>query len=338
MKQGQVLLLTAVLAGVLVMGYFAGIFGGLESTVKLPNWSIKTEEIDAIEIRVANQDTLKLLKGAEGWHITHPQHSPADSVAIARLLGQLVALKPEHVVANTPDRYKTYGVEAAARTIVLTMGKNTRTLILGNTTAEGASFFMRMGNDPNVLQVRGNVSTNTALEEWRSTTVLRLPIATIERISVVKPDEKYEVANTNGQWQLILNGIGTTADTLSTVKWLRRFGAVKAEAFVHGVQPAALKAEGTHILRIKTTAGLTRELVFKETANEILGTIDGNKDVFRLSPTQLPLLAPEIGQLSRGTTPPSSPSTISPAPTNNATSPQTPKKSRRGEEGEEGLL
>ncbi|MBL7978543.1 MAG: DUF4340 domain-containing protein [Bacteroidetes Order II. Incertae sedis bacterium] len=337
MKQGQVLLLTSILAAMLVMGYFAGIFGGQESTVKLPNWGIKPEEIDAIEIRVTGQDTLKLLKGAAGWHITSPQQSPADSLAIVRLLDQIVALKPESIVANSPDRYAAYGVASSARTIVLTLGKNTRTLILGNTTVDGASFFLRIGNDPQVIQARGNLSTNANVSDWRSTTVLRLPISTIQRISVSIPDEKYEVVNSNGRWQLIRNGIGTTADTLSTVKWLRRLGALKADAFVTEVQANALKTEGTHLLRIQTTTGQTRELVLKESASgDVLGTLDGIKDVFRLSPTQLPLIAPESGQLSRETTTTSG-TTTSP-PMHGPTQTQPLKKSRRGEEGEEGLL
>ncbi|HRK73326.1 MAG TPA: DUF4340 domain-containing protein, partial [Rhodothermales bacterium] len=179
-------------------------------------------------------------------------------------------------------------------------------------------------------------STNANVSDWRSTTVLRLPISTIQRVSVSIPNEKYEVANNNGNWQLIRNGIGTTADTLSTVKWLRRLGALKADAFVAEVQGSALKAEGTHVLRIQTTTGQTRELVLKESASgDVLGALDGIKDVFRLSPTQLPLIAPESGQLSRETTP--SETTASP-PKHGSTQTQPPKKSRRGEEGEEGLL
>lgn len=338
MKQSQVLLLSFVLGALLVVGYFAGLFGGKEATFILPKWTLQAKEVNAIEIQAPKQPLLKLMKGVNGWYILAPQEAPADSNAVNRLLNQLSALQPETIVANQKDRFGKFGVDSTARVIRVTSGKEIRTLYIGTTAPNQTSFYLRMDQDPRVLQVAGLVGTSVDLNDWRAQFVLRLPVSSIERVQATTPEGTYEVAASPQGWQVIRDGKTTKADSVSVLRWLNRFIDLRADGYLKEVKAASMATSITHRLQFHTTGGGTRIIRFKKRDSDVWGVVDGTTDVFQISLPQLVLNVPNADELVK-----TSPVLAAPKPqAAPQVPPQTlskpnPVKRKRGEEGEAGL-
>lgn len=327
MKTSSVLLLSLLLAALLVVGYFAGIFTEEKSSLPLPEWRVLPADVRAIEISASQTPTLKLMKDANGWQIAAPQTLTANQDVVTRFLNQLSSLKLETVVSENPAQYRQYGVDSTARAVMVTTDL-VQKLYVGITTPDQSAFYIRLANDPRIFRAKGVLNTSADLKDWRSQTILQLPAGDVMSIQVTLPSTTYTV-DLEKAWQVTANDKTVSADSASVQRWLNRFQLWQADSYLPDLKATTVTTGSTHKLVFTRKSGAPITVTLRQRTDDVIGLVNTSPDVFGFSLPQLSLHTPDPDQLTRMNLP-------TPAAEIKPTPPPSGKK-RRGEEGESGL-
>ncbi len=239
----------------------------------------------------------KKIRGA--WHITSPIEDLADSLTLDRFTRNLDDLRLESVITTNVNKYEEYGVSQAGKHVNITWGRNKKTFYIGKSGPGFQSFYIRMAKDQRVFLSRGRLNLPANIDTWRDKTVLDLPVASLNQISVTTPAAKYDIFKTGDVWEITEDGERIDVDSTRMTTWLSLFSPLKATAFSTDSTPMSVKSQATHQVHFSVPGQITRTIWLMEEENQLSATVSGKNAVFHLSSNQLANFVPTPEQLTR---------------------------------------
>ncbi|MFN8535645.1 MAG: DUF4340 domain-containing protein [Dehalococcoidia bacterium] len=105
------------------------------------------DQLSGIEIRTAEGRAVLSLPAGGSWQLTEPAAGEADQVRLLSLVGRLLPLTANRVIADT-SQLGQYGLQNPNSTLVLNKYDGSRTeLRIGDQTALADGYYVRVGND-----------------------------------------------------------------------------------------------------------------------------------------------------------------------------------------------
>ena len=102
------------------------------------------------------EETLSFTKTDTTWRMTEPEDAAADPSSVAFLLNIITNDTIQDTITTTPDQLGTYGLDAPAATIQLTVDEETYWLSLGDEDFSGTSLYAMTHQEealPNTIDV-----------------------------------------------------------------------------------------------------------------------------------------------------------------------------------------
>ncbi len=120
-----------------------------ESAEKQKNLALNIVETEVDGIRFIDRELsldVHLKKDGDGWQMTQPRETRADAATIANLLTTLREFKFEKVVSESRDKWQSFGLAEAVRTIEIQGGGKTQTIHVGSKAPIGYSVYFRIND------------------------------------------------------------------------------------------------------------------------------------------------------------------------------------------------
>lgn len=203
------------------------------------------------EVRFVKRDTV--------WTVSSGSvTAEADQSAVRMLLGSLVDLTTQRLVARGQDRWDEYAVSDSLATRIRVSGgsKQALDLYIGRFSIQqniqDAESYVRLGEDDEVYAVNGllSLSFDRGFNSWRNRTVLKLDTEALERIDFTYPaDSGFVLVRQDDRWTLD----GTPTDSAAVARYLNRLRNVVSQTFADDVATLALSPILT--LTLHTGAG-----------------------------------------------------------------------------------
>ncbi len=290
MKSGRIGLLVGVLALLLVIAWLAGVFDSNYSTLDLPEWDLKFEDVRSLEARVEN-DTISVVRSGGQWVMTNPINTVADSIHVRRLIDNLVELEFGSLVTANPSRYEKYGVDSSATELVVGRDGEDLQIVVGDQTRDFLGSFVRLGDDPRVFSTSRMLRLTPEVDQWRDKIVVDVPTAAVTRATVaLATGGTYTLDGSSGVWRLRENGGDeVAADSAGVVRWLRRFAPLRGDGFAEDT----LEAKSVAVVTFETSGGSTTALEFMETDTYLVIRRPADSALLRVSSARKTSLLPD---------------------------------------------
>jgi hypothetical protein len=158
------------------------------------------------EITVASPaETLRLVKGSEGWRLVAPQSVKADEGEVEGLVNSLESLETEEVVSETPGDLAQYGL-AQPRTTVTVMREGSTDALrlqLGEKTPDGSSVYAKLPTSARVFTVPAWSVQNLEKKPFdlRDRSLVRFKRDEVKTLEVTSASGSYALArDAGGEW------------------------------------------------------------------------------------------------------------------------------------------
>jgi hypothetical protein len=245
----------AVLAG----GLFAFIFfhqryahhGPTGPTKILPN--LKVDSVTTVQVRPEGQLEIRAVRSNGLWKLNEPLAYPAQASSIENLLFFLNRMTPDTYISrrelrSRPDAEEEYGFGAPQSTVIVKQGDYRLQLFVGARTAPGNEVFLQVVGDDGVYVVDAellNLLPRNA-NEWRDTTLLDLPVASLDRVSVTNGSKSFEFQRNGPKapWRMSVPGFQARANSAKIEELLGSLRDVRVRQFISDEPKADLDSLG----------------------------------------------------------------------------------------------
>jgi hypothetical protein len=168
--------------------------------------SIPGDQLQEIEIRKRDAETIRLLRFDSKWQIAGPKPLRADPEAISNLLSSLSSLSSDRTVEEKATSLDQYGLTRPA--IELSVGdKNNRTvkIIIGDQTPAGTAIYAAIAGDPRVFAIssykRNNFDKST--NDLRDRRMMVFDADKLSRVELQSKKQRIEFARDKDHWQIV---------------------------------------------------------------------------------------------------------------------------------------
>lgn len=98
-------------------------------------------QVNGVRVDLASQD-LVFRKDGDAWRMVEPLNSRADVGLVEGLVGSVAGAQMQSVVTETPtpEQLRTFGLDRPAQSLVLTLGTDTATLLIGGPASDTAVY------------------------------------------------------------------------------------------------------------------------------------------------------------------------------------------------------
>lgn len=292
MKQKQLIMLVGALVVLLGMAWLADVFERNPSNIKVPSVDIPFDEVQALTVKLPD-DTLELELQNGQWMMRRPVDTKADSATVARFLRELSDMTLDTRATSNPDRYGVYGMDSTASSITLQWAAGTEEIMISRQGRDYLSIYARVGEDPTVYSTNGRVTVTQDISRWRDRLMTRINPAGVRLVRVVRPDDSYEVALSDGTW-MINDALG---DSLQVANWLRRFNPLNADGFFDDI-PSQILTDSSYRIEITMTTGATTALHGLPYESALAMTVSGARFTYRVYESRLDQLFPSLESLT----------------------------------------
>lgn len=302
MDRPQLILLGALVV-LLGLAWASGVFEDQVSTVEAPELAVPAGPPDRLSV-AAGADSVALEREGGDWRITAPRAAPADSAAVANLLGDLRGLTFERVVTRSAERHGEYGVGAGGSRVRMSWSDRTIVLRAGDRAGGTTGRYVRVGNEDRVVVAQGGVQINTDFASWRDRTLASVVPNRTDRIVVERPDGSYEAARASGgEWRVTSEEDDPgTADSTSAARWIRRFSPLTADGLLPERSAETVRGEATHEITIERSGARPVTVHFQQ-ASDTVAAVGSQDAVFFLRANRLDRLVPDAESLVSGAVP-----------------------------------
>ena len=186
-----------------------GVSGWVEQRSLLPPSQSSSWERLAIH---NDQAHLEFVRNDVTWSLTQPIKDIGHPTLISGLLETLSNLKPKTVLSladiQKAGGWKTFGLEPAATTMILSKGENTVRVHLGDRESVGNHVYLRLNEEPDAWVVDASWldSLPDQLQAWRDPRIVSADIEDMDHIEISHVDARIVMdKNPNGKaWHFSL--------------------------------------------------------------------------------------------------------------------------------------
>lgn len=172
-----------------------------------------TGKVTAIEIKTQSEN-IGLERKDSTWLMTSPLSEVADAEKmkeVLRLITESVMVAP---ISDNPDKQPIFGVDSTGKKLILTIGNDRLTYIVGNPGPDFNSVYIRKDGQNDVFIFSGNLSSFfTSSGDFRDKSLLRLQPDSISKVEIQSTSENFVMLKDSANW--LIEGIKIEKDKLT---------------------------------------------------------------------------------------------------------------------------
>jgi len=273
MNRTQWVLAVLLVAQLALLGFMAlrsGGGAGQESRALLPE--LEALSPARIQIEGSGDESVTLVRGADGWTLADPAGYPVDGGKVDQLLEQLEGLEVRIPVVSSPRYHATFKVTESAherRLRIWDSGEEDARidLFLGTSPNVDVSH-VRRGGDERVYEAQGlsTFDLRTETVSWVERKLIDVPFDEVVSVRLRNAHGEFELAREDAAWTLLSPaGAAPALDTAKVDTWVRSLASLYLSAPAGALgDPAQGLDNPAAVLEIRSRAG-GRDL---ETATE----------------------------------------------------------------------
>ncbi len=223
--------------------------------------AIDTAKVNEIIIYPKSQNgkEVKLVKESDGWKVVleNGKKAPVLKNKVKGMFSQLLAVKPNRLVAREKDKWPAYEVDSTAtRVVVMEGGKKTLDLVIGRFNFKqprSMSTYVRLFNDTDVYEVDGflSMSFNRGANDFRDNVVINGNYKKWNRLIFDYPaDSSFQMTKVKNRWTAGVEIL----DSAKTEQYLRKIAHINNSKFDDNINPEKL-GEPVYTLTIEGEDG-----------------------------------------------------------------------------------
>ncbi len=235
--------------------------GKKERTFRKDLVAIDTAKVNEIIIYPKSQNgkEVKLVKESDGWKVVleNGKKAPVLKNKVKGMFSQLLAVKPNRLVAREKDKWPAYEVDSTAtRVVVMEGGKKTLDLVIGRFNFKqprSMSTYVRLFNDTDVYEVDGflSMSFNRGANDFRDNVVINGNYKKWNRLIFDYPaDSSFQMTKVKNRWTAGVEIL----DSAKTEQYLRKIAHINNSKFDDNINPEKL-GEPVYTLTIEGEDG-----------------------------------------------------------------------------------
>lgn len=234
----------------LISGYLDGTFD--RSTFQLRDKRVLAfdrEKVDRIEVH-DGKSVVTVTKQDDAWRVTQPVAARADAGTVESVLSRVNGGQMKAIVSQeaTPAELKKYGLDPAARRVVLAAGSTSASLLLGKESPEG-DVYAKDASRPLVFTVEKSLADDLAKQvgDFRSKDVFGFRAFSGTRLEIVRGGTTYVFEKKKGTEENALERWTQTQPAKDVVEaklddLASKVGNLRAEGFVDPLPSGATEA------------------------------------------------------------------------------------------------
>jgi hypothetical protein len=268
--------------------------------------SLKSEDIEEVQIKAADGQTSRVQKADGAWKITSPEEAPADQGELSSITSSLATLDIQRVVDENAADLKQYGLEPAKIEVEFRAkgDKEPRKLQLGEKTPTGGDLYARFPTQKRVFLVSSFLDStfNKNAFALRDKTIIKIDREKVDRIEIVADKRSVTLAKTGTEWQIVAP-LMARADFAAVEGALERLSSAQMQGIVPADKASDLKTLKLEppVATFTATSGSARAtLQFGNTENALIYAKDSARPmVFTVAPTLYTDLIRDLAEFRR---------------------------------------
>jgi len=253
--------------------------------------SVKAEDIDEVEITLADRQTTHVKKTDGTWKIVAPEAADADQGELSMITGSLATLELQSVVDENPSDVKPYGLDPAHVTVEFhdKGHKDPWVIQFGDKTPTGGDLYARIPGKNRVFLVSSFLDTtfNKNTFALRDKTVIRIDREKVDRIEIVADKRSVTLAKSGNEWRIVAP-LMARADLAAIEGSLERLSSAQMQGIVSADATDLKKRKlDPPVASFTAVSGSSRAtLLFGATENALIFAKDAARPmVFTVAPT-----------------------------------------------------
>jgi hypothetical protein len=222
----------------------------------------------------------------------------ADSGSVARLFETLGTASVASLAATNPSNHERMGVSPdSARTLELTVGGATRSLLFGKEGPRVATIYARLPDDDDVYLVEAGLWShlNRQLDDWRNRRMLTIDTSQVRRIAVDRDGDRFTLVRADTAWTFE-DGSGARAQQVQSILG-ELGGSLVASRFVPDSDSLAARPPGGTTVAYSATGDVLAEVTVgaglgAEGSGDRWGMVAGDSVRYRLPGFRVNLIVP----------------------------------------------
>jgi hypothetical protein len=171
-----------------------------------PLLGLKAEDITSLTLRDSQGDNVKLAKSGAQWVLPAAGDYPADATKIVQAIAELVEMKADRLVVETPAAHKRLQVadDSFARRIDVETSSGTKTVYLGTSGGVGSTY-VRLEGQNQVYLVSGLDDWQLAADaqSWTNPVYFTVPQSDVVGMTLSNANGRFAFAKgSDGKWGL----------------------------------------------------------------------------------------------------------------------------------------
>jgi len=200
-----------------------------DTTVKMV--SLLEPDIQKIEIKKKDEDTVVERGNDRKWQITAPAAYRADQEAVNTLASSSANIAADRVVDEKATDLGTYGLKDPSLELdISTKDGKTKKLLLGDDTPTGSTTYAMLAGDPRVFIVFSSIKMGLAkgAKDLRDKRLLTFDQDKVSRLELLAKKQDIEFGRDKDQWQIV-KPRPLRADGLQVEELLRKLKDAKMD-------------------------------------------------------------------------------------------------------------
>ena len=169
--------------------------------------ALKADDIDDVQIKLADGQASHMQKSDGAWKITAPEAAPADQGELSSIASSLASLDIQRVVDENAGDLKQYGLDPAKVEVEFRAkgDKAARRIQFGEKTPTGGDLYARFPDQKRVFLVPSFTDStfNKNTFALRDKTIIKIDRDKIDHIDIVGDKRSVSLAKSGNEWQIV---------------------------------------------------------------------------------------------------------------------------------------
>ncbi len=240
--------LVALLAALVGVAWFTGVFDTNPSTIQAPDMRVDADQVarlelsrDSLSVSVLRQDGVwRVVRAGSGGapraELPLDSAPRADSGTVARTLEKLATAEVRSTVTRSPERWDRFGVGSGAlRLDAMTSAEPGAdpawTFFISETGPDFSSSYVRIGGDDRVFSVSPRLFVDPTEDRWRDKRIVRIEPDAVERIEATHGADSFVLTRSGEGWTIAAAGATGPASLVPANRLASALNPLTADGF-----------------------------------------------------------------------------------------------------------
>ncbi len=253
--------------------------------------SVKAEDVEEVQIKLADGQTSRVQKVDGTWKIVAPEAADADQGELTSITGSLATIDVQSVVDENPADVKPYGLDPARIEVEFRAkgDKEPRRIQLGEKTPTGGDLYARVAGQKRVFLVSSFLDSTFNKNPFalRDKTVIKIDRDKVDRIEIVADKRSVTLVKSGTDWRIVAP-LMARADFAAIEGSLERLASAQMQGIVSadGADLKKHKLDPPVATFTAATGSSRASLLFGATENAVIYAKDAARPmVFTVAPT-----------------------------------------------------